>query len=109
VELVFQEFDSASTYQIYRIDEQQSNAFAAWKAMGSPQEPTGQQYEQLVAAGKLASPTAASRLTEIVASRRAATVSTQSDTSRPTAALTFELPRKGVALVVIDLSEPVGK
>jgi xylan 1,4-beta-xylosidase len=37
----------------YRIDETHSNAFTAWKKMGSPQTPTAEQYEQLKAAGQL--------------------------------------------------------
>ena len=37
----------------YRIDETHSNAYTAWKAMGSPQEPTPEQYAQLKAAGQL--------------------------------------------------------
>jgi xylan 1,4-beta-xylosidase len=44
----------------YRIDETHSNAYTAWKNMGSPQSPTPDQYAQLKAAGQLqllASPT----------------------------------------------------
>jgi xylan 1,4-beta-xylosidase len=37
----------------YRIDEEHSNAFTAWKRLGSPQEPTPDQYAQLEAAGRL--------------------------------------------------------
>jgi xylan 1,4-beta-xylosidase len=37
----------------YRIDEDRSNSFAAWKAMGSPQQPTAEQYARLEAAGRL--------------------------------------------------------
>jgi xylan 1,4-beta-xylosidase len=37
----------------YRIDETHSNAFTAWKQMGSPQAPTAEQYAQLKAAGQL--------------------------------------------------------
>ena len=37
----------------YRIDETHSNAWTAWKKMGSPQQPTPQQYAQLEAAGQL--------------------------------------------------------
>lgn len=33
----------------FRIDESHSNAFSAWKAMGSPQSPTPEQYSQLKA------------------------------------------------------------
>jgi xylan 1,4-beta-xylosidase len=37
----------------FRIDEEHSNAFAAWKKMGSPQQPTPEQYAQLEKAGQL--------------------------------------------------------
>jgi len=37
----------------YRIDDTHSNAFTVWKAMGSPQDPTPEQYAQLKAAGEL--------------------------------------------------------
>ncbi len=37
----------------YRIDETHSNAYTAWKNMGSPQSPTLEQYAQLKAAGQL--------------------------------------------------------
>jgi xylan 1,4-beta-xylosidase len=37
----------------YRIDEQHSNAYTVWKAMGSPQNPTAEQYARLEAAGQL--------------------------------------------------------
>ena len=38
----------------FRIDEDHSNAFAVWKRMGSPQQPTPEQYAQLEKAGQLA-------------------------------------------------------
>jgi xylan 1,4-beta-xylosidase len=37
----------------YRIDETHSNSYTVWKAMGSPQSPTPEQYAQLQAAGQL--------------------------------------------------------
>ena len=37
----------------YRIDQTHSNAFTAWQAMGSPQNPTPAQFAQLQAAGQL--------------------------------------------------------
>jgi xylan 1,4-beta-xylosidase len=40
--------------QHFRIDEDHSNAFAAWKRLGSPQQPTPEQYAQLEQAGRLA-------------------------------------------------------
>jgi len=40
--------------QNFRIDEDHSNAFSAWKRMGSPQQPTPEQYAHLERAGRLA-------------------------------------------------------
>ena len=37
----------------FRIDADHSNAFTAWKRMGSPQHPTPEQYKQLESAGHL--------------------------------------------------------
>ena len=37
----------------YRIDETHSNAWTAWKRMGSPQSPNAEQYAALEAAGQL--------------------------------------------------------
>ena len=37
----------------YRIDEDHSNAYAVWLRMGSPQDPTPEQIEQLKKAGQL--------------------------------------------------------
>ncbi|HEY5917912.1 MAG TPA: beta-xylosidase [Chryseolinea sp.] len=39
--------------QHYRVDEQFSNSFEAWKAMGKPQQVTSAQYETLERAGQL--------------------------------------------------------
>lgn len=37
----------------YRVDRNHSNAYAMWKAMGSPQQPTPEQYAELEQAGQL--------------------------------------------------------
>jgi xylan 1,4-beta-xylosidase len=37
----------------YRVDDTHSNAYTLWKRMGSPQQPTVQQYADLRAAGQL--------------------------------------------------------
>ena len=42
-----------ATLRHYRIDETHSNAWTAWKNMGSPQQPTPEQYKALEAAGQL--------------------------------------------------------
>lgn len=39
--------------QHYRIDQDHSNAYTVWKAMGSPQKPTAEQYSKLKSAGQL--------------------------------------------------------
>ena len=39
--------------QQYRIDATHSNAYTAWQQMGSPQQPTPEQYKKLQAAGQL--------------------------------------------------------
>jgi xylan 1,4-beta-xylosidase len=38
----------------YRIDQEHSNSYTLWKRLGSPQNPTPEQYAQLEAAGQLA-------------------------------------------------------
>jgi xylan 1,4-beta-xylosidase len=43
-----------ATRRQYRIDDRHSNAFAEWKRMGSPQNPTAEQYGHLEKAGQLA-------------------------------------------------------
>ena len=37
----------------YRIDQEHSNAYTLWKKLGSPQNPTAEQYARLEAAGQL--------------------------------------------------------
>jgi len=39
--------------QQWRIDEEHSNAYAAWQRLGTPQQPTAEQYAQLEKAGQL--------------------------------------------------------
>jgi xylan 1,4-beta-xylosidase len=72
--------------QHYRIDENHSNSFAAWKRMGSPIAPNEDQYAQLEAAGKLA------RMEAL------ATVPIE----KGQATLSFALPRQGVSLLVLE-------
>jgi xylan 1,4-beta-xylosidase len=40
----------------HRIDKDNSNSYEVWKKMGSPQEPTPEQYSQLEKAGQLSMP-----------------------------------------------------
>jgi xylan 1,4-beta-xylosidase len=74
-----------ATVEHCRVDETHSNAFTAWKAMGSPQEPSAEQYSELVAAGLLAEP----ERSEAAIAGSAAEV-------------TFALKRQGVSLVVLS-------
>jgi xylan 1,4-beta-xylosidase len=39
--------------QHFRVDDDHSNSYETWKKMGSPQQPTPEQYAQLEAAGNL--------------------------------------------------------
>ncbi len=67
----------------FRIDEDHSNAFTAWKRMGAPPQPTSEQYAQLEQAGQL-------------------TAMGQPETVHITnarATLRFHLPRQAVSLL----------
>jgi xylan 1,4-beta-xylosidase len=77
----------------YRIDENHSDAFTAWKQMGSPAQPTPEQYAQLEKAGQLQTLDAPSVL---------AITGNQ-------ATLQFTLPRQSVSLLVLDWSAPAVK
>jgi xylan 1,4-beta-xylosidase len=67
----------------YRIDQTHSNAYAVWKQMGSPQQPTADQYAKLKEAGQL----------EMLGSPRWAAVQDGRLTMH------MELPRQGISLV----------
>ena len=75
----------AASALLRRVDGSHANAFAAWKAMGSPQSPDANQYAQLEKASEL-----------------------QDEWLKPTASTrrgaTFDvtMPRQGVALLIID-------
>jgi len=56
VEMIITGLPSAASQPLvrhYRIDEARSNAYTAWKGMGSPQQPTPEQYRQLLVQGRL--------------------------------------------------------
>ena len=72
-----------ASLQHFRIDEQHSNAFSVWKAMGSPQNPTAAQYAELENAGQL---TLLSPAPPVPLENGRATVK-------------FSLPRQGVSLL----------
>lgn len=71
--------------QHYRIDETHSNAYTVWKAMGSPQKPTTEQYAQLQA----------------VAGLQLLTSPVWVDVRDGRLDLATELPRQGISLVKI--------
>jgi xylan 1,4-beta-xylosidase len=77
--------NSPTKIEHFRIDENHSNAFAAWKRMGSPQAPTAEQYAQLEKAGQLA------------AVRGAETISIKDGNM----VLKFTLPRQAVSLLQV--------
>jgi xylan 1,4-beta-xylosidase len=70
----------------YRIDETHSNAYAAWRRMGSPIAPNDKQYQELIEASRLA------RL------EQPGMVERQSGNS----VIHFTLPRQGVSLLVVE-------
>jgi xylan 1,4-beta-xylosidase len=66
----------------YRVDRDNSNSYELWKKLGSPQQPTAQQYQQLEQSGKLKSiETRTLRATDSRAN------------------IDFALPRQGVSLI----------
>lgn len=69
----------------FRIDDDHSNAFTAWKEMGSPQAPSPPQYEQLERAGQL----------QLLASPSFLR------TGQGAARVQFTLPRQGLSLLRI--------
>lgn len=71
----------------FRMDENNSNAYRAWLAMGSPAQPTAEQQTALERAGALASLGSPKKIA----------------VKDGTLTLPFELPRQGVELVRISL------
>lgn len=67
----------------YRIDADHSNAYTVWQQMGSPEQPTAEQYARLQAAGQL----------QLLGSPE------WSDAQDGKLELRFKLPRQGVSLV----------
>jgi xylan 1,4-beta-xylosidase len=76
--------DDWSSVQLFRIDQQNSNAYAAWKAMGSPAAPSAEQYATLEKAGRLT-----------------AAPDPMKNRDGTSGVLRLALPRQGVALAVI--------
>jgi xylan 1,4-beta-xylosidase len=69
----------------FRIDDTHSNAYTVWKEMGSPQQPTTQQYEQLKAQAGL----------------QLLTSPAWKNVTGGKLTLKTELPRQGISLVKI--------
>lgn len=70
---------------IWRVDGENGNSFAAWKRMGSPLNPDATQYAALEKASAMQPQPVA-----------------LSAGSRGTMAASFDIPRQGVALIVLD-------
>jgi len=70
----------------FRMDQEHCNAFAAWKRMGSPQNPRPEQYAELEKAGQLTAISAAEKI-QLVQGK---------------ATVRLELPRQGVSLVKVS-------
>ena len=78
--------DGPALLEHYRIDRDHSNAFEAWKRMGSPQSPTPEQRAELERSAELA-PLGSPRWVRPEGGRLV---------------LRFPLPRQGVSLLVLD-------
>jgi len=70
----------------YRVDNNNSNSYEVWKKIGSPQNPTPQQYAELEKAGQLQLLTSPEWITP----------------DEGSLLLKFELPRQGVSLVKLS-------
>lgn len=70
----------------YRIDDDHSNSYSRWLAMGSPQDPTVAQYSELMAAGKLGTVGPPKSL----------------HVQEGHAQVQFELPIHGISLLVVE-------
>ena len=69
----------------YRIDQTHSNAYTTWKEMGSPQQPTPEQYRRLLSQGRLQQLTPAEKKT----------------LNRGELRIDFSLPRHAVSLLEV--------
>ncbi len=70
----------------FQVDAEHSNAFTAWKRLGSPAQPTPEQYAQLGQAGRLAA-LAAPRLVAVESGKSSVRIT---------------LPRQAVTLLVLE-------
>jgi xylan 1,4-beta-xylosidase len=67
----------------FRVDSDHSNAFTAWKEVGSPQSPAASEYDRLQQAGQLQQPTSPAWI----------------EVQRGTVQLRLTLPRQGLSLL----------
>jgi xylan 1,4-beta-xylosidase len=74
-----------ATLTHYRVDDEHSNSYEVWKKMGSPQQPTSEQYAELEKSGQL-QVLHAPRRVEVNGGR---------------VSVPFTLPRQGVSLVLL--------
>ncbi|GME43689.1 beta-xylosidase [Neofusicoccum parvum] len=80
---------TSATLGHFRVDEEHSNSYAAWLAMGSPMEPTEEEYGRLRAAGKLAMLEPSSKIvTDVNGSSN----------------ISFSLPIRALSLIVVPFS-----
>jgi xylan 1,4-beta-xylosidase len=70
----------------YRVDSSHSNSYEIWKKMGSPKNPTPQQYAELEKAGQLQLLTSPEWITPVKGS----------------ILLKFDMPRQGVSLLKLS-------
>ncbi len=70
----------------FRVDREHSNAYEAWKAMGSPQDPSPDQYAALEKAGQL----------DLLEEPEQVTI------ANGALDLEFSLPRQGVSLILLE-------
>jgi xylan 1,4-beta-xylosidase len=82
--------DAEVQLDYYRIDENHGNAYAAWNRMGSPQQPSPEQYERLERSGRLA-------VIDAVSPIRA---------TDGRASVRLTLPRQAVSLLVFEWAAP---
>ena len=75
-----------ATLTQYRIDREHSNSYEVWKKMGSPQNPSAEQFAELEKAGQLEMHSKPSEI----------------DISNATAIVKMQLPRQAVTLVQIS-------
>jgi xylan 1,4-beta-xylosidase len=87
VEVLIEELPAGSPRVAhYRVDRKHSNSYEVWKAMGSPAEPTPEQYAALEQAGQLA----------MIDEPRVV------DVTDGRVRLSFALPRQAVSLITLD-------